>query len=467
MTLLEMTLSGGLMILLITVIRALAIERLPKRLFLALWGAALLRLLIPFSVPFHYSLYSLAERGTYAVSEPAAVTHNQEITRTVRLSELSIQRAPDNSVDPWTVLWLIGLALAVLYFAAAYVRHFRRFRSAGTVDNAFVSGWLASHPLRRTVSIRESGSVTAPLTYGVLRPVILVPTGLDWEDSVTLDYAFTHEYTHICRFDALLRLLLMAALCVHWFNPLVWVMYILALRDIELSCDEAVVRRFGLDSRRAYALALLKMEETRQRFNAFASGFSKSAAEERIRAILKLGRTSARRVAASVLVTLCVLGVFCVTSAGAAGYDALVESPNLVHMSIEYITVGQFQGPRGGSNGIFAYLRAGSFIKLKITGRGEGVFGFFLYHKDTDEVKGQWITLDGSTHELWLEVPADGEYRIWTPRNYQRPDGADDYFTYKVTYNCYSPDGEHLGARYRRQNMFSGYFSETYTHTAD
>ena len=468
MTLLEMTLSGGLMILLITVIRALAIERLPKRLFLALWGAALLRLLGPCSIPFQFSLFSLAERSTYAVSAPAATTHNQEIARTARLSELSIQRAPDNSVDLWRVLWLIGLVLAVLCFAAVYARHLRRFRSAGMVDNAFVSGWLAVHPLRRTVSVRESGGVTAPLTYGVLRPVILVPTGLDWEDTAVLNYVFAHEYTHIRRFDALLRLLLMAALCVHWFNPLVWVMYILALRDMELSCDEAVVRRFGLDSRRAYALALLKMEETRQCFNAFVIGFSKSAAEERIRAILKLGRTSARRVAASVLVALCVLGMFCVTSAGAAGYGALVESPNLTHTSIEYITTATGgQVPRGGGSGIFPYLRAGSFIKLKITGRGEGVFGFFLYREDTDEVKGQWITLDGSTHELWLEVPADGKYCVWTPRNYQRAEGEDDYFTYKVNYNCYSPDGDHLGARYHRQNMFSGYFSETYTHTAD
>ena len=466
MTLLKMTAAGSVMILVITVIRALAIERLPKRLFLALWGAALLRLFIPFSVPFHYSLYSLAERGAYAVSEPAAVTHNQEITRTVRLSELSIQRAPDNSVDPWTVLWLIGLALAVLYFAAAYVRHFRRFRSAGTVDNTFTNGWLASHPLRRTVSIREIGSVTAPLTYGVLRPVILVPTGLDWEDTATLDYAFTHEYTHICRFDTLLRLFLMAALCVHWFNPLVWVMYVLALRDIELSCDEAVVRKFGLENRRAYALALLKMEETRQRFNAFASGFSKSAAEERVRAILKLGRTSARRIAASVLVTLCVLGVFCVTSAGAAGYGALVEPPNLTHTSIEYITMDGRQIPRGGSSSL-PYLRAGSFIRLRIKGRGEGVFGFFLYREDTDEAKGQWITLDGSTHALWLEVPADGKYYIWTSRDDQPEDGAEDYFTYKVHYNCYSPEGEHLGARSHRQNMFSGWWSTSGTHTAD
>ena len=339
MTLLEMTFSGGLMILLITVIRALTIDRLPKQTFLVLWGAALLRLLAPFSMPDQFGLFSLLERGAYAVNAPAAVTHNKELANTARQSAGSVQGV-SGSISPWTALWLLGLGLSIFFFIAAYVRHFRRFRSARAVDNAFVGGWLASHPLRRAISVRESSNVTAPLTYGILRPVILLPTGLDWEDTATLNYAFTHEYTHIRRFDALLRLLLMAALCVHWFNPLVWVMYILALRDIELSCDEAVVRRFGFESRRAYALALLKMEETRQRFNVFVSSFSKNAAEERVRAILKCRRTSARRIVASVLVTVCVLCVCCVTSAGAAGYDTLAESPGMICTPVEELLIG-------------------------------------------------------------------------------------------------------------------------------
>ena len=459
MTLFEMTLSGSVMILLITVVRALAIDRLPKRLFLTLWGAALLRLLVPFSIPFQFSLFSLAERGAYAVSPSAAATHNQEVARTVRLSERSVQRASDGAVSAWTVLWLIGLALAVLYFAGAYVWHLRRFRSARPVDNGFLRDWLAVHPLRRTVSIRESGSVASPLTYGVLRPVLLIPTGLDWEDTATLNYVFAHEYTHIRRFDALLRLLLVAALCVHWFNPLVWVMYILALRDIELSCDETVVRRFGVESRRAYALALLAMEETRQRFNAFVSSFSKNAAEERIRAVLKCRRTSARRAAASALVIVCVLCACCVTSAGAADCDALVESPGLIRMSVEEL-------PRGNS-GPHIWMEEGSFIKLRITGRGEGVFGFFLGCDNTDEVKGQWFTLGGSMHELWLEAPVDGHYYVRTLRDYQRDDGADDYYTYTVSYAGYASDGERLGAPYLRGNMFRGSWSTTYTHTVD
>lgn len=459
MTLLKMTFSGGLMILLITVVRALAIDRLPKQTFPVLWGAALLRLLVPFSIPFQFSLFSLAERGAYAVNPSAVVTHNKGLASAARQSLLSVQTVSDR-VSPWTVLWLLGLGLALLFFIAAYVWHFRRFRSAGTVDNAFVSGWLASHPLRRPISIRESGRVTAPLTYGIFRPVILVSAGIDWEDSATLDYAFAHEYTHIRRFDGLLRLFLMAALCVHWFNPLVWVMYVLALRDIELSCDEAVVRQFGLDSRRTYALALLKMEETRQRFNAFASGFSKNAAEERIRAVMKLRRITAFQVVVSAVLVIGISAALCTSAMADSG--VLRESPGLIRMSMEEMP----QMPRGHV-GPHIWLREGSFIKLRITGRGEGVFRFFFCCDRSDEVKGQQIDLDGYAHELWLEAPVDGYYYIRTFRDYQCADGADDHYTYQVNYTCYAADGEPLGVRCHRGSMFSGVWTTTYTYTND
>ena len=461
MILLEMTLSGGLVILFITAIRALAIDRLPKGTFPVLWGAALLRLLVPLSAPFRFSLFSLAERGTYAVSASAAAAHNLELAAAARRSKVTVQTA-SGSVSPWTVFWMLGAGLALLFFTAAYIRHLHCFRSTEAVENGFVSSWLASHPLRRIVSVRESGSVAAPLTYGVLRPIILVPAGLDWEDAETLNYVFAHEYTHIRRFDALLRLLLMAALCVHWFNPFVWVMCILAPRDIELSCDEAVVRRFGLESRRGYALALLKMEESRRCFNAFASGFSKSAAEKRIRAIMKLGRTSTRQVVASVLVSVCVLCVFCVAPAGAEEYGALVESPGLIRLSAE--ETPQIFESRGA---YLVRLKEGNFIKLRISGRGNGTFGFFLCCDKTDEIKGQRITFDDGVQELWLEAPADGNYYIQILRDYQCADGSDDYYTYKISYTGYASNGAHLGAGYRREDMFSGWFTHTYTYTVD
>ena len=108
-----------------------------------------------------------------------------------------------------------------------------------------------------------AGRISSPLTFGVLRPVILVPKKTDWTDETALRYVLEHEFVHIQRFDVLSKLLLIAAVCVHRFNLLVWVMYVLANRDLELSCDETVLRRFGGDVRAAYARVLIRMEAAR------------------------------------------------------------------------------------------------------------------------------------------------------------------------------------------------------------
>ena len=97
----------------------------------------------------------------------------------------------------------------------------------------------------------------------MFHPVILMPTSTKWENTDSLEYVLAHEYVHIRRFDSIRKLALIVVLCVHWFNPLVWGMYVLANRDIELSCDEAVVRLFGESAKTAYARALISMEETR------------------------------------------------------------------------------------------------------------------------------------------------------------------------------------------------------------
>ena len=108
-----------------------------------------------------------------------------------------------------------------------------------------------------------AGRISSPLTFGGLRPVILVPKKTDWTDETALRYVLEHEFVHIQRFDVLSKLLLIAAVCVHRFNPLGWVMYVLANRDLELSCDETVLRRFGGDIRAAYARVLIRMEAAR------------------------------------------------------------------------------------------------------------------------------------------------------------------------------------------------------------
>jgi hypothetical protein len=136
---------------------------------------------------------------------------------------------------------------------------------------------------------------------------------MDWTDEKQLEYILTHEFTHIRRFDTAWKWLLAATLCIHWFNPLVWGLYFLANRDIELTCDEAVVRLQGMAQRSAYARALIKLEERRSIYNLLGNNFNKNAIKERINAIMKLKKVSLIWTAAAVLLVVAAFIVFATT----------------------------------------------------------------------------------------------------------------------------------------------------------
>ncbi len=295
MSLLQMSFVGAVMILAIIVIRALAINLLPKKTFGVLWGIAVVRLLLPLSFPSVFSVYSLlrkyipvtdAVKGSQAVLVLQTETPRQITTMHNNFSSTT------NTASVWTVIWAIGMLISVMFFSIAYWKCQQEFQTSLPVNNDFITKWLNSHQQKRTISIRQSSRFSAPLTYGILRPVILVPTSTEWENTASLQYVLAHEYVHIRRFDSIKKFALIIVLCVHWFNPLVWAMYILANRDIELSCDEAVLRLFGENKKATYARVLISMEETRNGLTPLCNNFSKNAIEERITAIMKIKKTT-------------------------------------------------------------------------------------------------------------------------------------------------------------------------------
>lgn len=288
MSFLQMSAAGALMILVITLLRAAAMNRVPKKTFLALWGITLLRLLVPFSLPSGLSIYSLLSRSPASAGAAVSVAAlpraaMQPVTHAVPRAAA----ASGGSVSLWGVLWMAGVVLCAVIFTVAYVRSYREFQMSLPVDNELTRRWLQVHALRRGISIRQSDRIASPLTFGVRHPVILMPKTTDWEDDAALQYVLEHEFVHIRRLDTAVKLLLTAAVCVHWFNPLVWLMYVLANRDLELSCDEAVIRHFGSGTRASYAMVLIRMEETRSGFAPLCNHFSKNVMEERITAIMK------------------------------------------------------------------------------------------------------------------------------------------------------------------------------------
>ena len=333
MSLVQMSLSAALMIVAIIILRALTIERFPKKTFLVLWWIALLRLLIPFSIPSVMSFYSWFDPNLPAVVEQSSAMEStfepvlDDSSETMENStQFEMTPIPDTDIeyvevkpsksfsesffDMLPAIWGIGIGVIAAFFGINYWKGVREFRMSLPVENEFVNEWLSSHQLRRNITIHQYDCIHTPLTYGIFHPVILLPKESLEQSPSTLNFILTHEWVHIRRFDCVTKILLTAALCIHWMNPLVWVMYLLFNRDIELSCDETVLHLLGRNKRSDYALALIDMEEQKGGFASFASGFGRNAIEERIRAIMKMKKASLITILAAVVVVACVIILF-------------------------------------------------------------------------------------------------------------------------------------------------------------
>ena len=346
MSIIEMSLSGALIIGTVVIIRAFGMHRLPKKTFLILWLVALCRLLIPVSVPSQLSVFNLWSTGSQlpAVVEvtdmpfvpPVQIMLDNDNPNLEAQTQAEILAANDTSrmpdMEPLALVWLVGLLLSSLFFAALYIWHRKNFKISLPVKNEFIKNWLEANKIKRRVEVRISDKISTPLTYGIMRPVILLPKSIDWSNEGELNFVLTHELIHIRRFDALTKLVATAALCIHWFNPLVWIMYFIMNRDLEISCDEAVIKTTGQSAKGGYALTLIGMAERNRPVPALVmySNFNKYAIEERINAIMKMKRTSLLGMAASIAFIGVTTAVFGTTGVNA---QATQRPPNVEHVT--------------------------------------------------------------------------------------------------------------------------------------
>lgn len=295
------SLYAAVIILAILPLRALFRERTPRRAFCLLWDAALARLLVLTSLPSPVSVWQWLPAAPPALS--SGVSHTAAPKIAAPVTEIVVEgtaAVSDSAAVPpvmvlnWSAVlaavWLAASLALAAWFFWSHLRSRRLYADSLPCGDAFVRDWLAARRLRRSIQVRTSDRIAAPLTYGVLCPVVLLPSGMEWTDRAALSCVLEHEYQHIRRFDTLRKALLAAALCLHWFNPLVWVLYVLSNRDMELACDEAVTAQ-GVD-RAEYAQTLLSMEEQRVHWGLSGSHFSQNALEERIKSIMKCKRIS-------------------------------------------------------------------------------------------------------------------------------------------------------------------------------
>ena len=299
--LLNLSISASWLVLAVLVLRLVS-KRSPKWMNVLLWGIVALRLVLPFSIESALSLIPSAETVSPAVVQfdpaPTITSGVEFIDNAVNpsLSE-SFAAAPLASVNPlyvWTYLagcvWLIGLGAMLLYALVSYLRLRRRVS--------------ASLCVRENIYLCDA--ISSPFILGVVKPRIYLPSTLD---EVQRQNVLSHERAHLARRDHWWKPLGFALLAVYWFNPVLWLAYTLLCRDIELACDERVIRTMDESAVKTYSTVLLACSMPRKAVITCPLAFGEVGVKERVRNALHYKKPAFWVVAASVAV--CVVVAVC------------------------------------------------------------------------------------------------------------------------------------------------------------
>ncbi len=307
---LNMSLTASIVIVIVLLARLL-LRKSPKVFSYALWAVVLFRLLCPVSFSTEFSLLGLLNTPTVTVSDggayssmtyiPSDIVHTEYPRVDLPLpgvSEAINETLPQGSeqtgADPLelpmsaaTTLWLLGIMVMLIYSAVSLLELRRKLVGAVRLrDNIY----LADH-------------IATPFVIGIFRPKIYLPSTISVEEQ---DYIILHEQTHIKRLDHMVKMIAFLALAMHWFNPLVWVAFVCAVKDMEMSCDERVLKQMGGEIKTAYSTSLLSLATGRRPINGSPLAFGEGNIKSRIKNIMSFKKPAVWMVIAAVIVCIAV-----------------------------------------------------------------------------------------------------------------------------------------------------------------
>ena len=310
----NMSISASYAVLAILLLR-LILKKAPKWISVALWSMAAFRLICPFSVESVLSLIPSAEVVNPDIMMDASPTVNTGIpllngTLNPIITE-SFSPNPGDSVNPLQIVipflalvWAVGVLGMLIYTAVSYAKIKKRVSTAVLFKN----------------NIYQSENAQSPFVLGLFKPKIYLPFHMN-EKIIT--YVVAHEQAHIRRKDHLWKPLGFLLLALHWFNPLIWLGYVLLCRDIELACDEKVAKGLGREERADYSEALLACSVSRKMISACPLAFGEVGVRRRVKSVL-----NDKKPAFWIIVTAIVLSVAAAICLLTNPADPSPDSPN-------------------------------------------------------------------------------------------------------------------------------------------
>ncbi len=325
-----MALYGSIMIVAVCLLRGFLRNRLPKFIFPLLWGLVLVRLLVPFSLSSPISA-PVPEWHLQLSKDPAVYLVEDTATASATASEAVIYSFAESSGSlslNWQLVLVVVFGLGAVATAGVLLsqklRYSRRLKNSLLVEhnqtiNAILRDMGMGHIL-----VFTNDEIASPLVCGILNSRIYLPAGMDFRQSQLLRHILAHETMHVKRRDNRLKAVMVIALCLHWYNPLVWLMSKYLSSDLEAACDAAVLRQTNTDERQGYAASLLSMAITGNRSTLLYSAFSKTEVERRIKNVLNYKKATTFMLALSMLFVLSSTIVF--ATGGQAPFSAYLSS---------------------------------------------------------------------------------------------------------------------------------------------
>lgn len=321
LTILNMSLTGAFVIAVICLVR-LPLKKAPKIISYCLWAAAGFRLVFPYSIR---SVFSLMPFKAQAIPQDIAAQPIPRIDSGVAAFDNIISSSlpapqPGASVNPLQIsiaigsfVWLAGAAVILLYGVISII--ILKHKMQGSI-------YMAEN-------IYEAKNIKSPFVLGILKPRIYMPVGLSGQER---GYILLHEQTHIKRRDHIVKFAAYCVLSLHWFNPLVWAAFLLMGADMEMSCDEHVLKKMGAGIKKDYSLSLLSLAAEGQTIGGSPLAFGEHGIKERIKNVLKFKKASRLIVtlAAASAVMLC--AGFAVNRPAPAALSSFTVSPQTYYL---------------------------------------------------------------------------------------------------------------------------------------
>ncbi|NBI11357.1 hypothetical protein D1641_15280 [Colidextribacter sp. OB.20] len=371
LNILNMSIAASWLILAVVLLRFL-LKKAPKWIAVLLWGIVALRLVVPFSFESALSLIPSAETfNAHNIQyETPAISSGIPAVNNAVNPVLGETFAPNSvgSINPlyiWTLvvsaIWLVGIAAMLLYAVISYVRVRQSVAERVPYEgNIFLCDYVKS-----------------PFILGLVRPKIYLPSSMD---EAAMGPVIAHEKAHLARRDHWWKPLGFLILTVHWFNPLCWVTYVLLCRDIELACDEKVIRQMDLDGKKQYSTALLECNTGRRLVTICPLAFGEVGVKERVKNVLNYKKPAFWLIAVAVVACGVVTACFATNPVTEEPSTPNAERPTLIvdgnvyvnpYMPVSYLPYG--------------YQSAGKLTREQANNTGLEGIEYFVHPSETED----------------------------------------------------------------------------------